>query len=65
MNITIVNHPMMQHKLGLLRNSEISTSKFRHLTKKLARLLTYEATRDFTLETTQLQVGVEKRKFSV
>lgn len=51
MNITVVNHPLVQHKLGLLREGDISTMKFRQLTQELARLLAYEATRDFELET--------------
>ncbi|MEQ6291879.1 uracil phosphoribosyltransferase [Vogesella sp. GCM10023246] len=50
MNITVVNHPLVQHKLGLLREGDISTMKFRLLTQELARLLAYEATRDFELE---------------
>ncbi len=50
MPITIVNHPLVQHKLGLLREADISTYKFRTLTHELARLLAYEATRDFALE---------------
>ena len=50
MPITIVNHPLVQHKLGLLREADISTYKFRTLTDELARLLAYEATRDFELE---------------
>ena len=54
MNIHIVKHPLVQHKLGLLREGEISTYKFRTLTKELARLLAYEATRDFELETVDL-----------
>lgn len=48
--LTIVNHPLVQHKLGLLREADISTYKFRTLTHELARLLAYEATRDFELE---------------
>ncbi len=55
MNITIVNHPLVQHKLGLLREGDISTMKFRQLTQELARLLAYEATRDFELETVSIQ----------
>ena len=51
MNLTIVKHPLVQHKLGLLREGNISTNKFRTLTHELARLLAYEATRDFELET--------------
>ena len=50
MNLTVVNHPLVQHKLGLLREGDISTNKFRTITHELARLLAYEATRDFELE---------------
>ena len=41
MPITIVNHPLVQHKLGLLREADISTYKFRTLTHELARLLAW------------------------
>ena len=51
MNIHVVNHPLVQHKLGLLREAGVSTNKFRTLTQELARLLAYEATRDFEVET--------------
>ncbi|MBM3115290.1 uracil phosphoribosyltransferase [Jeongeupia naejangsanensis] len=50
MHIHVVNHPLVQHKLSLLRAAEISTNKFRMLTDELARLLAYEATRDLPLE---------------
>ena len=55
MNITVVNHPLVQHKLGLLREGDISTMKFRLLTQELARLLAYEATRDFELEPVSIE----------
>lgn len=55
MNITIAHHPLVQHKLGLLREADISTMKFRQITQELARLLVYEATRDFELEETVIQ----------
>ncbi|WP_024301521.1 uracil phosphoribosyltransferase [Pseudogulbenkiania sp. MAI-1] len=55
MNITVVHHPLVQHKLGLLREGAISTMKFRQLTQELARLLAYEATRDFELETVTIE----------
>lgn len=44
-----VTHPLVRHKIGLLREAEISTKKFRELTGELARLLAYEATADFPL----------------
>ena len=45
-----VRHPLVRHKIGLMREADISTKKFRELTAELARLLTYEACADFPLE---------------
>lgn len=50
MNIQIIEHPLVKHKLSLMREADCSTGKFRTLTKELARLMTYEATRDFHIE---------------
>ena len=50
-----VNHPLVKHKIGLLREEGISTKKFRELTAELARLLTYEACRDFEMERCVIQ----------
>jgi uracil phosphoribosyltransferase len=50
MQITVVNHPLVQHKLALMREADVSTNKFRLLTEELARLLAYEATRELALE---------------
>jgi uracil phosphoribosyltransferase len=55
MSVFEVKHPLVKHKIGLLREHEISTKKFRELTHELARLLAYEATADFPLEKTTLQ----------
>jgi uracil phosphoribosyltransferase len=52
MPVIAVRHPLVRHKVGLLREHEISTKKFRELTNELARLLAYEATADFPLEKT-------------
>eukprot|EP01036_Dinobryon_divergens_P046836 gene46837-biopygen37930 len=49
MPVIAVQHPLVRHKIGLLREAEISTKKFRELTGELARLLAYEATADFPL----------------
>ncbi|MFW2178324.1 MULTISPECIES: uracil phosphoribosyltransferase [unclassified Moraxella] len=51
MNITVINHPLVKHKLSLMREADCSTYKFRTLTKELARLMAYEASRDFSTET--------------
>ena len=51
MSIKQINHPLVRHKIGLMREGDISTKKFRELTAELARLLAYEASQDFELET--------------
>jgi uracil phosphoribosyltransferase len=55
MPVIDVRHPLVKHKVGLLREHDISTKKFRELTNELARLLAYEATADFPLEKTTVQ----------
>jgi uracil phosphoribosyltransferase len=50
-----VKHPLVRHKVGLLREATISTKKFRDLTNELGRLLAYEATADFPLEKTAIE----------
>ena len=48
--IHIASHPLIQHKLGLLREADISTKSFRELSSEISMLLTYEATSDLILE---------------
>jgi len=55
MPIHQINHPLVRHKIGLMREGDISTKKFRELTAELARLLAYEACKDFPLETVTIQ----------
>ncbi|RZT93632.1 uracil phosphoribosyltransferase [Rivibacter subsaxonicus] len=55
MSVIEVRHPLVRHKLGLMRAAEISTKKFRELTAEVARLLAYEATADFPLETVRVE----------
>lgn len=53
MPVTEVRHPLIRHKLGLMRRAGISTKEFRELASEVAALLTYEATKDLeTLEDT-------------
>lgn len=54
MPVIDVQHPLVKHKVGLLREDQISTKKFRELTNELARLLAYEATADFPLQKTTI-----------
>lgn len=50
MSVHSIQHPLVQHKLGLMRKAGISTKTFRELAGEVAKLLTYEATSDLQLE---------------
>ncbi|NLC71380.1 MAG: uracil phosphoribosyltransferase [Desulfuromonadaceae bacterium] len=50
MAVYVADHPLIRHKLGLLRKKDLSTKHFRELASELARLLTYEATKDVPTE---------------
>lgn len=49
-NVKIINHPLVQHKLSLLRKRKTSTAEFRQLVREISLLLGYELTRDLELE---------------
>ena len=60
-----IRHPLIRHKLGLMRRADISTKNFRELAQEVGALLTYEATKDLPLETYDIEgwagtVQVEK-----
>ena len=55
MPVTVVTHPLIRHKLGLMRRDDISTKDFRDLASELASFLTYEATKDLEMETRTIQ----------
>lgn len=50
MSVYEIKHPLVQHKLGLMREADISTKRFRELATEVGCLLTYEATKDLPLE---------------
>jgi len=54
-SLNVVAHPLIRHKLGLLRASATSTSKFRTLTREITNLLTYEAFRNLEMERVTVQ----------
>ena len=49
-NVTTVDHPLVQHKLTLMRDKTTSTKGFRQLMREIATLLCYEVTRDLSLD---------------
>ena len=50
MALHIVDHPLIKHKLGLLRRNDLSVKEFRDISNEICRLLAYEATKDMPLE---------------
>ncbi|HEY5789137.1 MAG TPA: uracil phosphoribosyltransferase [Gammaproteobacteria bacterium] len=50
MAVHVVDHPLVRHKLGLLRRHDLSTKSFREIASEIATLLTYEATKDLATE---------------
>ncbi|MGB0468404.1 MAG: uracil phosphoribosyltransferase [Pontibacterium sp.] len=55
MSVLEINHPLVKHKIGLMRAEKMSTRSFRQLAAEVGCLLTYEATKDLELETYALQ----------
>ncbi len=55
-----VKHPLVQHKLGLLRDRETDTQRFRQLVNELTLLLTYEATKDLLVEEVEVETPLER-----
>lgn len=55
MSIHEIRHPLIRHKLGLMRRADLSTKNFREMSQEIAALLTYEATKDLPLESCSVQ----------
>ena len=59
-NVVVVDHPLVQHKLGLLRDETTPTQVFRQLVDELTLLLTYEATKDMATEESEIETPLER-----
>ncbi|MCH8256374.1 MAG: uracil phosphoribosyltransferase [Proteobacteria bacterium] len=59
-HLTIVNHPLVQHKLTLMREKETSTAVFRQLLKEIAMLLAYEVTGDLEMTTKKIETPLRE-----
>ncbi len=57
-SVTVVSHPLVQHKLSLMRDRETSTGAFRQLLRETALLLGYEVTRDLPLASRRIETPV-------
>src|ERR1700730_11153986 len=62
-SLTFVEHPLVQHKLSLMRDRNTSTAEFRRLLREISLLLAYEATRDLMLEETEIATPLERADF--
>lgn len=60
MNVHIIDHPLVQHKLSIMRNKETSTADFRKLLQEISMLMGYEITRDFPLEYEEIETPLQK-----
>ncbi|PBB36333.1 uracil phosphoribosyltransferase [Mesorhizobium sp. M1A.F.Ca.IN.020.06.1.1] len=58
--VTVVDHPLVQHKLTIMRKKETSTAGFRRLLREISLLLGYEVTRNLELTTTKIETPIEE-----
>jgi uracil phosphoribosyltransferase len=59
-NLTVLAHPLIQHKITVLRDRETSTKKFKELVDEIAMLMAYEATKDLALEPVEIDTPLER-----
>jgi uracil phosphoribosyltransferase len=64
-NVHVIDHPLVQHKLTLMRNKEASTNSFRRLLNELSTLMAYEVTRDVPMHEIEIETPLEKTKGKV
>jgi uracil phosphoribosyltransferase len=57
-NVTVVDHPLVQHKLSLMRRKETPTAKFRQLIREVTMLLGYEVTRDLPMGKERIETPI-------
>lgn len=65
LKVTVIDHPLIQHKLTIMRMKETGTKDFRQLLGEIAMLMTYEVTRDFPLKEIDIETPVCKCKANV
>jgi uracil phosphoribosyltransferase len=58
-NVHLIDHPLVQHKLTLMRRKDASTNSFRRLLNELALLMTYEVTRDLPVQDIEIETPLE------
>ncbi len=63
--VTVITHPLVQHKLTIMRKKDTSTAKFRKLLGELAGLMAYEITRDLSTELEEIETPLQTMKSPV
>lgn len=58
-NVTYIDHPLVQHKISMLRKNTTGTNEFRTLVEEIATLMGYEALRDLPLEDVEVETPIE------
>ena len=61
----IIDHPLIQHKITLIRDKKTGPKEFRELVDEVSTLMAYEVTRDLPLEEIEIETPIEKGKFKV
>jgi uracil phosphoribosyltransferase len=64
-NVHVIDHPLVQHKLTLMRRKDASTNSFRRLLNELAMLMTYEVTRDMPMQDIEVETPLETMQAKV
>ncbi|BDR56179.1 uracil phosphoribosyltransferase [Xylocopilactobacillus apis] len=59
-NFTVLNHPLIQHKLTMIRNKNVGTKDFREVANEIAELMVYEITRDLPLKDVEVETPMGK-----
>ena len=62
MSVNVINHPLVQHKLSIMRDKNTSTSQFRQLLQEISMLMGYEVTRDFPIEYEDIETPLQAMK---
>ena len=60
MSLHVIDHPLIQHKMSILRHRDTGPKEFRELVEEIANLLTYEATRDLPVEPIEIETPLER-----
>src|SRR4030081_3085851 len=61
--LPVVAHPLVQHKLSLMRDRDTSTAEFRRLLREISLLLAYEATRELPVAVAEIDTPLERASF--